>query len=31
MDCKSMKTPMVTDLKKLRDSDSDLVDLSLYR
>jgi hypothetical protein len=29
MDCKSMTTPMVTDLKKLRDSDP--VDSSLYR
>jgi hypothetical protein len=26
-----MATPMVTDLRKLRDSDSDLVDSSLYR
>jgi hypothetical protein len=31
MDCKSMATPMVTDLRKLRDSDSDPVDSSLYR
>jgi hypothetical protein len=31
MDCKSMTTPMVTDLRKLRDSDSDPVDSSLYR
>jgi hypothetical protein len=31
MDCKSMATPMVTDLKKLRDSDSDPVDSFLYR
>jgi hypothetical protein len=31
MDCKSMATPMVTNLKKLRDSDSDLVDPSTYR
>jgi hypothetical protein len=31
MDCKSMATPMVTNLKKLRDSDSDLVDPSMYR
>jgi hypothetical protein len=31
MDCKSMETPMVTNLKKLRDSDSDLVDPSMYR
>jgi hypothetical protein len=30
MDCKSMETPMVTDLKKPRDSDSDLVNSSLY-
>jgi hypothetical protein len=26
-----MATPMVTDMRKLRDSDSDRVDLSLYR
>jgi hypothetical protein len=26
-----METPMVTDLRKLRDSDSDPVDSSLYR
>jgi hypothetical protein len=31
MDCKSMATPMVTDLKKLRDFDFDPVDSSLYR
>jgi hypothetical protein len=31
MNCKSMETPMVTNLKKLRDSDSDLVDPSMYR
>jgi hypothetical protein len=31
MDCKSMATPMVTNLKKLRDFDSNLVDSSLYR
>jgi hypothetical protein len=31
MDCKSMATPMVIDLKKLRDSDSDPIDSSLYR
>jgi hypothetical protein len=31
MDCKSMATPMVTDLRKLRDCDSDPVDSSLYR
>jgi hypothetical protein len=31
MDCKSMATPMVTDLRKLRDSDSDPIDSSLYR
>ena len=31
MDCKSMATPMVTNLKKLRDFDSDLVDASLYQ
>jgi hypothetical protein len=31
MDCKSMETPMVTDLRKLRDSDSDTVDSSLYQ
>jgi hypothetical protein len=26
-----METPMVTDLKKLRDFDSDLVESSMYR
>ena len=31
MDCKSMATPMVTNLRKLRDSDSDPIDSSLYR
>jgi hypothetical protein len=31
MDCKSMATPMVENLKKLRDYDSDPVDSSLYR
>jgi hypothetical protein len=31
MDCKSMATPMVTDLRKMRDFDSNPVDLSLYR
>jgi hypothetical protein len=31
MDCKSMTTPMVTDLRKLRDSDFDPIDSSLYR
>jgi hypothetical protein len=31
MDCKSMETPMVTDLKKMRDFDSNPVDLSIYR
>jgi hypothetical protein len=31
MDCKSMETPMVTNLRKLRNSDSDPIDLSLYR
>jgi hypothetical protein len=31
MDCKSMSTPMVTDMKKLRDFDSNPVDLSLYQ
>jgi hypothetical protein len=33
MDCKSMSTPMVTNLKKLHDSDtsSDLVDPTMYR
>jgi hypothetical protein len=31
MDCKSMETPMTTDLRKLRDFDSDPVDTSLYR
>jgi hypothetical protein len=30
MDCKSMTTLMVIDLNKMRDSDSDPVDLSLY-
>jgi hypothetical protein len=31
MDCKSMTTPMVMNLKKLRDFESDLVDPSMYR
>jgi hypothetical protein len=31
MDCKSMDTPMTTDIRKVRDSDSNLVDPSLYR
>ena len=33
MDCKSMSTPMVTNLKKLHDSDTglDLVDPIMYR
>jgi len=33
MDCKSMSTPMVTNLRKLHDSDSgsDLVDPTMYR
>jgi hypothetical protein len=31
MDFKTMETPMVTDLMKLRDYDSDPVDSSLYR
>jgi hypothetical protein len=31
MDWKSMDTPMTTDIRKLRDSDSYLVDLSLYQ
>jgi hypothetical protein len=33
MDCKSMTTPMMTNLKKLSDStsDSDLVDPTMYR
>ena len=31
MDCKSMDTPMTTDIRKVRDSDSDPVDPSLYR
>jgi hypothetical protein len=31
MDCKSMATPMVIDMRKLRDSDSDPVDSSLYQ
>jgi hypothetical protein len=32
-DCKSMTTPMVTNLKKLSESssDSDLIDLTMYR
>jgi hypothetical protein len=30
MDCKSMENPMVTDLRKLRDSNSDPIDLSMY-
>jgi hypothetical protein len=31
MDCKSMDTPMTTNIRKVRDSDSDPVDSSLYR
>jgi hypothetical protein len=33
MDCKSMSTPMLTNLKKLHDFDtvSDLVDPTMYR
>jgi hypothetical protein len=31
MDCKSIATLMVTNLKKLRDYESDLVDLSMYQ
>jgi hypothetical protein len=33
MDCKSMTTPMMTNLKKLSDSalDSNLVDPTMYR
>jgi hypothetical protein len=31
MDCKSMATPMVTDLRNLRDSDFDPVDSSMYQ
>jgi hypothetical protein len=31
MDCKSMETPMVTDLRKLRDFDSNPVDSSMYQ
>jgi hypothetical protein len=31
MDCKSMDTPMTTDIKKVKDPNSDPVDLSLYR
>jgi hypothetical protein len=31
MDFKSMGTPMTTDIRKVRDSYSDLVDPSLYR
>jgi hypothetical protein len=30
MDCKSRDTPMTTDIKKVRDSNSDPVDPSLY-
>jgi hypothetical protein len=30
MDCKSMDTPMITNLKKLGDSDSNLVDPMMY-
>jgi hypothetical protein len=31
MDCKSMNTPMTTNLRMLGDSDSDLVDPMMYR
>jgi hypothetical protein len=31
MDCKYMDTPMTTDIRKVRDSDSDPVDPSLYQ
>jgi hypothetical protein len=33
MDCKSMSTPMITNLRKLHDSDTslDLVDTTMYR
>ena len=31
MDCKSMDTPMTIDIRKVRDSDFDPVDPSLYR
>jgi hypothetical protein len=31
IDLKSMETPMVIDLRKLRDFDSDPIDSSLYR
>ena len=31
MDCKSMDTPMTIDIRKVRDSDFDPVDSSLYR
>jgi hypothetical protein len=31
MDCKSMATPMVTNLKLLSDSSSDLVDPTMYK
>jgi hypothetical protein len=31
MNCKSMDTPMTTDIRKVRDSDSDPVDTSLYQ
>jgi hypothetical protein len=30
MDCKSMDTPMTTDIRRVRDSDYDPVDPSLY-
>jgi hypothetical protein len=31
MDCKSMDTPMTTDIRKVRESNSDPVNPSLYR
>jgi hypothetical protein len=31
MDCKSMSTPVIIDLKKLGASDSDLVDPMMYK
>jgi hypothetical protein len=31
MDCKSMATPMTTDIRKVRESVSDPVDMSLYQ
>jgi hypothetical protein len=31
MDCKSMPTPMVTNLKLLSDTSSEIVDVTMYR